>query len=84
MADETLTLVMDVEAQTLVGVLAQWCGALGFWMGLSAATVFELMQLLHDVIESCSCYIGRNKPKPVVDVLVDTVNLSTLIVITLV
>ena len=46
MSDETPTLAIDVPTQTLVGVLAQWCGALGFWMGLSAMTVFELIQLL--------------------------------------
>ncbi len=46
MADETPTLAIDVPTESLVGVLAQWCGALGFWMGLSAMTVFELIQLL--------------------------------------
>ena len=54
MTDLTITLVKDVPTQSLVGVLAQWCGALGFWMGLSAMTVFELIQLIFDVIGSCT------------------------------
>ena len=50
MTDPTPTLVKDVATQSLVGVLAQWCGALGFWMGLSSMTVFELIQLLFAVL----------------------------------
>jgi len=52
-ADETPMLVTDVATQSLVGVLAQWCGALGFWLGLSAMTVFELIQLVYAVINTC-------------------------------
>ena len=53
MADETPTMHTDVPTLTLVDLLAQWCGALGFWMGLSAMTVFELIQLSHAFIRSC-------------------------------
>ena len=52
---KTSTLVADVPTQQLVGVLAQWCGALGFWMGLSAMTVFELIQLLAAVVSQMKC-----------------------------
>ena len=44
--DDTESWITDVPTQSLIGVLAQWGGALGFWMGLSAMTVFELIQLL--------------------------------------
>ena len=52
LVDDTESSITDVPTQPLIGVLAQWCGALGFWMGLSAMTVFELIQLLVAVIVS--------------------------------
>ena len=52
-SDETTTLETDVPTQTLVGVLALWCSVLGFWMGLSAFTIFELVQLMNDLFADC-------------------------------
>ena len=50
MVDETPILVSDVPTHQLIGVLAQLGGALGFWMGLSAMTGFELIELLIAVV----------------------------------
>ena len=41
----TVTLQTDAPTQQLISVLAQWCGALGFWLGLSAMTVAEILEL---------------------------------------
>ena len=46
LVDTAQSVTFDVPTQALVGVLAQWCSALGFWMGFSAMTVFELIQLI--------------------------------------
>ena len=61
MADETPTLAIDVPTESLVGVLAQWCGALGFWLGLSSMTVFELIQLFHSIVISRSANIVHSQ-----------------------
>ena len=80
MADETPTLVVDLPNQQVVGVLAQWCGALGFWMGLSATTVFELIQLLCDFFPTRrSCRQSKKKVKvSITDVNLVSIDLSVM------
>ena len=46
----TATGQTDTPTQQLVPVLAQWCGALGFWLGLSAMTVAEILELIITLI----------------------------------
>ena len=48
----TATSQTDRPTQQLVPVLAQWCGALGFWLGLSAMTVAEIFELIITLIRS--------------------------------
>ena len=50
----TVTLKTDVPTQQLISVLAQWCGALGFWLGLSAMTVAELCELIFVLIRAAA------------------------------
>ena len=43
--EPTPTQQVDLPVQQLISVLAQWGGALGFWLGLSAMTAVELLEL---------------------------------------
>ena len=60
MDTSTITQKTDLPTQQLILVLAQWCGALGFWLGLSAMTVVEIIEFLQAVVTAC---IRRRKFK---------------------
>jgi len=52
--EQTPLLMTDKPSHDAISLLAQWCGALGFWMGLSAMTLFELVDVIINVVNRSS------------------------------